>query len=298
MRPAVDVHKLGYRYGRSAILEDLSFSITAGVFFIVIGPNGSGKTTLMKIMAGHLRPRRGKISILGKSLRSYSRRQLACRMAYLPQLTRLDFPMSVKDLVLMGRSPHLGMLGLESDQDHRLAENAMRYTHVLHLSGRRMDQLSGGEQQRVLIARAICQQPEIILLDEPTAALDLAHQVAVMDLMERLKLEKNITVVMISHDVSGRHVRGSPAAAQRRRHPGPGSADRGAAPRTPGSGLRVPGAGDREPPGGLPSHHPGAPCLCAQACVTSQKVRLTPNQWSARSVSVGRIVHPGEKPCV
>jgi iron complex transport system ATP-binding protein len=199
---AVEVRKLGYRYGRSAILEDVSFSISTGTFFIIIGPNGSGKTTLMKIMAGNLRPNRGKTSILGKNIRRYSRRQLACRMAYLPQLTRLDFPMSVKDLVLMGRSPHLGMLGLESDQDHRLAENAMRYTHVLHLSGRRMDQLSGGEQQRVLIARAICQQPEIILLDEPTAALDLAHQVAVMDLMERLKLEKNITVVMISHDVN------------------------------------------------------------------------------------------------
>lgn len=202
MSPAVEVRRLGYRYGRSAILKDLSLAIAAGSFFIIIGPNGSGKTTLMKIMAGHLRAERGKVLILGKSMRAYTRRQLARRMAYLPQLTRMDFPMSVKDLVLMGRSPHLGMLGLESEQDHRLAENAMGYTHVLHLAGRRMDQLSGGEQQRVLIARAICQQPEIILLDEPTAALDLAHQVAVMDLMERLKLEKKITVVMISHDVN------------------------------------------------------------------------------------------------
>ncbi len=202
MNPGVEVRKLSYRYGHSRILENVSFTVATGTFFIIIGPNGSGKTTLMRILAGHLRPNRGKVFILGKNIRTYSRRQLACKMAYLPQLTRLDFPMSVKDLVLMGRSPHLGMLGLESEQDHRLAENAMRYTNVLDLAQRRMDQLSGGEQQRVLIARAICQQPEIILLDEPTAALDLAHQVAVMDLMERLKEEKNIMVVMISHDVN------------------------------------------------------------------------------------------------
>ncbi len=202
MKAAVEVHRLAYRYGRSAILQDLSFTVAAGAFFIILGPNGSGKTTLMKILAGHLRPRRGRVRILGRNIRGYSRRQLACRMAYLPQLVHLDFPMSVRDLVLMGRSPHLGMLGLERQEDHRLAQNAMRYTNVLHLADRRMDQLSGGEQQRVLIARAICQQPQIILLDEPTAALDLAHQVAVMDLMERLKHDKSITVVMISHDVN------------------------------------------------------------------------------------------------
>ncbi len=202
MMPAVEVRKLTYRYGRSPVLQDLSFAIGSGALFIILGPNGSGKTTLMKILAGHLRPQQGNVFILEKNIRGYSRRQLACRMAYLPQLTRLDFPMSVRDLVLMGRSPHLGMLGLETEEDHRLAENAMRYTNVLPLADRRMDQLSGGEQQRVLIARAICQQPQIVLLDEPTAALDLAHQVAVMDLMERLKQEKNITVVMISHDVN------------------------------------------------------------------------------------------------
>jgi len=202
MSNALDVQNISYRYGQSSILESISFSIPAGLFFIIIGPNGSGKTTMIKILAGHLRAGRGSVGIMGKNVRDYSRRELARKMAYLPQLTQLNFPMTVRDLVLMGRSPHLGMLGLEGEEDHRFAESAMGYTDVLHLEARRMDQLSGGEQQRVLIARAICQQPEIILLDEPTAALDISHQVRVMDLMERLKLEKNITVVMISHDIN------------------------------------------------------------------------------------------------
>lgn len=202
MSIAVNVHKIGHCYGRSSVLKNIAFSISKGTFFIIIGPNGSGKTTLMKILAGHLRAARGVVDILGKNIESYARRELARKMAYLPQLTQLDIPMTVRELVLMGRSPHLGMLGLERENDFRVAENAMRYTNVLHIEQRRMDQLSGGEQQRVLIARAICQQPEIILLDEPTASLDLAHQVRVMDLMERLKRKENITVVMISHDVN------------------------------------------------------------------------------------------------
>jgi iron complex transport system ATP-binding protein len=105
-------------------------------------------------------------------------------------------------VVLMGRSPHLPWMGLERRKDLEIAERAMRFTHVAHLAGRKLDQLSAGERQRVLIARAICQQPRIMVLDEPTASLDLAHQIHIMDLMEELRSDEGITVIMVSHDLN------------------------------------------------------------------------------------------------
>ena len=129
-------------------------------------------------------------------------RALARRIAYVPQSAPVAFAFSVLQVVLMGRAPHLGLLGFEGEADLQSARQAMQMTGIQHLADRRLDQLSGGEQQRVLIARAICQQPRILLLDEPTAALDLAHQVRIMDVLERLKNEKQVTVVMVSHDLN------------------------------------------------------------------------------------------------
>jgi iron complex transport system ATP-binding protein len=114
----------------------------------------------------------------------------------------VDLPFTVGETVLLGRAPYQGALGIEHEEDLAIAEQAMQFTEVNQLAGSTLDRLSGGEQQRVFIARAICQQPDVMLLDEPTASLDLAHQVKVMDLMEKLKREKGITVVMVSHDVN------------------------------------------------------------------------------------------------
>lgn len=204
MEPAVKIDHLGYAYGdgKIPVLGDISFSIATGEFFIIIGPNGSGKTTLLKLICGIEKPTRGSIEIQGKALQSYPRRQLAHKMAMVPQLSHEDFPFKVMEIVLMGRSPHLGLLGIEQESDRRLAQEAMRFTGVESLADRRLTQLSGGEKQRVSIARAICQQPDIILLDEPTAALDLAHQIKIMDLMEQLKINDGYTVVMVSHDLN------------------------------------------------------------------------------------------------
>jgi iron complex transport system ATP-binding protein len=202
MTPSVDVKNLSYAYEDSRVLADLSFSVGHGDFFVVIGPNGSGKTTLMKLIAGLLRPRRAAIHIMGKDIRSYGRKALARRIAFVPQHVPMEFPFAVADVVLFGRAPHLGTFGLESRKDLEQAEQAMAFTEVDHLARRRMDQLSGGERQRVFIARAICQAPEIMILDEPTAALDIAHQMRIMDLMEKMKKEKGITVLMVSHDVN------------------------------------------------------------------------------------------------
>jgi iron complex transport system ATP-binding protein len=199
---AVKVRDLSYRYNGHPVLRGLGFSVALGDFFIVIGPNGSGKTTLMRLLAGVLSAEAGEISVLDRSLRAYRRRELARHMAYVPQLPPEPLPFSVREVVLMGRSPYLGLLGVESEADLATAEGAMRFTGVAGLADRRLSQISGGEQQRALIARAVCQEPEILLLDEPTAFLDLAHQIQIMDLLERLKTESGAAVVMVSHDLN------------------------------------------------------------------------------------------------
>lgn len=202
MNSAIHIKNLGYAYGDLHVLEGLSFSVQKGDFFVIIGPNGSGKTTLLKIISGILKRQTGKLEILGTPIQNFSRKSLARTIALVPQMAPVDFPFTVTEVVLMGRSPHLGMLGLEHERDLEIATQAMVFTRVEHLSNRKLDQLSGGERQRVMIARAICQEPQIILLDEPTASLDLAHQVRVMDLMEKLKEERGVTIIMVSHDIN------------------------------------------------------------------------------------------------
>ena len=130
------------------------------------------------------------------------RRNWPARLALVPQQIDADFPFTVAETVLMGRYPHLGLLAVEGKRDLELAEQAMEFTEVIDLAGRRLGQLSGGERQRVIIARAICQQSKILLLDEPTASLDPAHQLRIMDLMERLRLREQITIIMVSHDLN------------------------------------------------------------------------------------------------
>jgi len=202
MTIAIDIHKVGHSYGSHSVLQNISFSIETGDFFIVIGPNGSGKTTLMKIIAGIIKPLRGRLTVFDRLIESTPPKELARKVAYVPQLAAMDFPFSVMEIVLMGRSPHLGLLGWEQEYDFEIAKKAIAFTETEHLARRKLNELSGGERQRVFIARAICQEPQIILLDEPTASLDLAHQIKIMDLMEKLRAEKNITVVMVSHDVN------------------------------------------------------------------------------------------------
>ena len=202
MNPVITVTKLNYSYGKISVLEDISFQIQRSDFFVIIGPNGSGKTTLLRLLAGIISAENGRIDLLGDSIEDYSRKALARKIAYVSQTVPVDFPFTVSEVVLMGRSPHLGILGLEREKDLMMAKQAMIFTGLDHLADRRINQLSGGECQRVFIARAICQETDIILLDEPTASLDLAHQTRIMDLMEKLQKERDITVVMVSHDVN------------------------------------------------------------------------------------------------
>ncbi len=202
MKHAITLENIQYSYARTPVLRDITFSVSPGDFFIVIGPNGSGKTTLMKLIAGIAQPGTGMLKILDRPIHSYSRKILARQIAFVPQSVPIDFPFTVKEVVLMGRAPYQGVLGLENKEDIEKMHQAITFTGMAHLADRKMNQLSGGECQRAFIARAICQEPSVLLLDEPTASLDLSHQIRIMDLMEKLKAEKQITIVMVSHDVN------------------------------------------------------------------------------------------------
>jgi len=199
---SVAVDSITVMAGGKKILDGLSCEAQHNDFLAIIGPNGAGKTTLLRALCGLTTLAQGKIRILEKKLTVYSRKKLAATVALVPQQMNLEFSFTVEETVLMGRSPHLGLLDQEKKEDYAIAWQAMEFTQVDHLALRRLDQLSGGERQRVMIARAICQQPKIMLLDEPTASLDPAHQLSIMQLMQRLREEEKMTVLMVSHDLN------------------------------------------------------------------------------------------------
>ncbi|MDX1777158.1 MAG: ABC transporter ATP-binding protein [Desulfobulbales bacterium] len=202
MSHTLDIDSIWLHYRDKIVLSNVSFAVNKGEFFVIIGPNGAGKTSLLKILAGLEKIRQGMVLLQGKNIETFNRRSIARILAIVPQHIEVNFPFRVSETVIMGRTPHLGVLGLEGRKDFRIAREAMRFTDVLHLADRKLYQLSGGELQRVIIARAICQQPEIILLDEPTTALDPAHQLNIMDLMEKFRRNHNTTIIMVSHDLN------------------------------------------------------------------------------------------------
>ena len=202
MSHILDISNISLSFRDKLILSNVSLDVSAGEFFVIIGPNGAGKTSLLKVLSGLQKAQKGTVTIKDKNILNYRRRNLSQIMAIVPQHIEVGFPFTVADTVIMGRSPHLGILGMEGENDFHIAEEAMKFTDVSHLTDRKLFQLSGGELQRVIIARAICQQPEIILLDEPTTALDPAHQLKIMDLMEKFRREHGTTIIMVSHDLN------------------------------------------------------------------------------------------------
>lgn len=198
----IEVHSVSFRYHDDWVLRDVSFRVEKGEFVGVIGPNGSGKTTLLKILYRLLAPQKGEVLFELTPMKKMDRADIAKRIAVVAQETHLLFPFSVLDTVLMGRSPHLGHLMFESEKDMEIAKKAMEWTKILSFSERSMDELSGGERKRVFIARALAQEPEVILLDEPTANLDIHHQMDFLDLILTLNRERGLTIVMASHDMN------------------------------------------------------------------------------------------------
>lgn len=184
------------------ILRDVTASLRAGELVGFIGPNGAGKTTLLKTMNGLINPTRGEICLMGKPLASYPRRQIAQVIAHVPQSTLSDFAFTTREIVLMGRSPHLGRFEIEQGDDREIAAQAMARMHVDHLADRLVTTLSGGERQRVFIARALAQQPKALLLDEPTANLDVKHQLDVLEMAADLARQENLGIIAAIHDLN------------------------------------------------------------------------------------------------
>ena len=201
MNHAIQCHHLSFSYRDRAVLHRLSFSVKSGEMIAMLGPNGSGKTTLLKILSAVLRGQ-GAINLNGRSIESYSRRELSRLFAVVQQEPQINFPYTAAEIVLMGRSSHHGALALESRKDLEVARASLALTDSLALADRYLHELSGGEKQRVLIARALAQEPQILFLDEPSAFLDLKHQVQVFELLRRLNRERGLTIIAALHDLN------------------------------------------------------------------------------------------------
>ncbi len=198
----LNVHELGFAYPTGPpVLKDLSLEVDRGEFVALLGPNGSGKSTLLRLAAGLLRPRQGRVEWDGISLDRMPRLQRARRISFLPQQVGSIYEHSVRETVELGRHPHLGVFGSLGEEDRRAVEEAMRRTEVEDLSGRNLGRLSGGERRRVFLAAALAQGGELLLLDEPTAALDLHHQVQFMSTLRELAGEGR-AVLCATHDLN------------------------------------------------------------------------------------------------
>jgi len=187
---------------RAAVLDDVSLSIERGEAVGILGPNGSGKTTLLKMLAGVLQPDAGVVRLEGTAISTMSRAAVARRIAIVPQETHPAFEYTVLEMVLMGRYPHLGAFEIEGPEDVRLARDALAATGTATLESRSFDTLSGGEKQRVVIAAALAQAADVLLLDEPTASLDLAYQLEIAALLTRLNRGRGCTLVLSTHDLN------------------------------------------------------------------------------------------------
>ena len=196
-------HAVSFAYrGGQPVLDEVNAEVPRGGLVGILGPNGSGKTTLLRILAGLLSPASGRVTLDGQSLQSISRPAAARRIAMVPQETHLAFEYSVLEMAMMGRYPHLGAFEIEGPDDFAIARDALRATGTLHLESRLFNTLSGGEKQRVVIAGALAQNPDILLLDEPTASLDLAYQLEIRSILRRLNEETGLTIVVSTHDLN------------------------------------------------------------------------------------------------
>lgn len=199
-------HDVSFAYGRGRaarpVLHGVSVDVDPGRIVGLLGPNGSGKTTLLRILAGVLRPSSGDVTLDGRPMAELSRREVARRLAVVPQETHSTFDFSVLDMVLMGRYPHLGPFSLEDAADLQIAHDALAATGTDAFADRRFSTLSGGEKQRVVIASALAQASDALLLDEPTASLDVGYQLEIASLLKRLNAGRRTAMIVSTHDLN------------------------------------------------------------------------------------------------
>jgi iron complex transport system ATP-binding protein len=199
--PLIQTRNLSFAFSSLPAVVDVSLALPRGAMAALIGANGSGKSTLIRLLAGLLAPAQGAITFNGAPLTELHPRDRAKRIAYVPQSTSTVFPFTALEVVLTGRSPYSGRFRFESAHDEQIALAALAALDAAHLSARQITELSGGERQLVTVARALAQEPEVMLLDEPASALDLKHRTQLARALRRLRDDRGITVLMITHDL-------------------------------------------------------------------------------------------------
>ncbi|MFH1423027.1 MAG: ABC transporter ATP-binding protein [Planctomycetota bacterium] len=198
----IDVRDVHFAYNSKEVLSGISFNISSGEMVAIMGPNSSGKSTLLHVTCGILQPHKGKVIINSKPLDSFSRREIAMSVALVPQIQPTGLPFTAAQTVLMGRNPHKSALSLDNENDIEIVSKVLKATNTYQLRDRYLDELSGGERQCVMIAKALAQETFCLLLDEPTAFLDVKHQIDVMEMLKKLNKEHRATILLVSHDIN------------------------------------------------------------------------------------------------
>lgn len=199
---AFELDGVSFSYGDHRVIENLCFSIKPGCFHAVLGPNGCGKTTLLDLLSGYIGPQSGSVFFKEKKLSEYGKRFLAKNIAIVPQEYRVNFPYTVREVVAMGRYPHQGRFTYPTKEDGNIVERALKTCMAENLSERIITELSGGEKQRVIFARAIAQQTSVLLLDEPCASMDVKHSLGILDVASKQVKNNGTTVVAVMHDIN------------------------------------------------------------------------------------------------
>lgn len=202
MNYQLEVNNLAFGYGSKEVLNNINMNIKPGTFISVIGPNGSGKSTLLKNISTYLKPQKGVILLDSKGIDKLPRKEVSKKISVVPQNISLEFDFKIKDIVMMGRHPYIKKFKGETPEDVKIVEKAMLYTNILTLSDRMFNELSGGEKQRVILARALAQEPKILLLDEPVSHLDLQHQIEILDLIKNMSIKESLTIIAVLHDLN------------------------------------------------------------------------------------------------
>ena len=193
---------LSFSYPKRTVLQEVDCNIEQGDFWAILGPNGSGKSTLLKLLMNLLKAQAGTITLSGTSIERYSVKALSRKVAYVPQKQNIIFDFPLFDMVLMGRNPYHSFWQSAGKEDSRIVLDILQQTHLIDLKERLFTELSGGEQQRALLARAMAQQTEIMLLDEPLTNLDIVHQFEILDILADLNKRQKTTIIMVLHDLS------------------------------------------------------------------------------------------------
>lgn len=196
------LHNISFAYDNDIVIKNIECSFISGNFYSIIGPNGSGKTTLLDLLSGFLRPAAGSIDIDEKPILSLSKKQIAKRIALVSQDYTINFPFRVKDVVMMGRHPYISRFAHPSDDDRNKVRLMMEITGILHLQNRKVNELSGGERQRCIFARALCQDTQVLLLDEAFSNMDINHTLQMLSLVRQSVKEKNKLVISVFHDLN------------------------------------------------------------------------------------------------